>query len=312
MNLSIVNYILEHRHENEKICPICHDEGNLISKDNILVLNCCHSFHIECCIKAFIELDMNCPLCRNVHNFAWGRIDVYKPVIMFVIDNKYYSFLNNFIDSIDINDTILEYAILTENIDAMRYLNSLYNFENDINIHDFIIKNRKFKVIEWCAKNSKDAADDLLKYAIMNTDMFAIMYLIYEFKADIYKNIEECIVYGASKDVEIMAYLIYGLNIDIYMYNNLAFITALADDNYDVVRLCLKNMADPNYHNNSDIKSELENKVSHVPELIIQNAIRKLGFFAAIKVITKMCIHYMDELELFEVLLKEIDHYRTV
>lgn len=310
MNLSMVNYILEHRHETEKNCSICHDEENPISKDNILVLNCCHSFHIECCIKAFIELDMKCPLCRNVHNFTWGRSDVYRPVILYVIDNKYYDFLNNFGNTIDNNDTMVEYAILTENIDALQHLNSLNDFETDFNLPKIIIENRKFEVMKWYAKSSvyQGATDDLLKYAIINSDMFAIMYLIYEFNADIYKDVGMCIVYAVqSKSVEIMSYLIHELNIDVHAYNNLAISTALSGDNSDIVRLCLENMADPGHPNNSDIKSELEDVVEHVRELIIQNAIQRLSGVNFSKIIIKTCIHSMNAVELFELLSKEID-----
>lgn len=312
MNPSMVNFILEHGNEKDKICSICHDDENSISKDNILALNCCHVFHIECGVKSLIETDMSCPICRNKQDFSWGKSGVYIPVIEYVIDHKYYEFLSNFIDTDgNNNDQIMQHTILTENLDMLKHLHSLNGFHNKLKYINIILENRKYKALEWYAKISvhQDEINNLLCYAITNSDMFAIMYLIYEFKADIYSEIDglSMLCYAVrTNSFEIVSYLIHDLCIDVHTYDNIAIKTALSDSSDEIVRLCLENMSNPSHPNNADMKSELEDDVEHVRELIIQNAIKKLDSVTFSKIISKTCIHPMIALQLFEFFRKQI------
>lgn len=52
----------------DKLCSICHDDENLISKENVFVTKKCgHIFHINCC-KTHIESTESCPLCNTKQN----------------------------------------------------------------------------------------------------------------------------------------------------------------------------------------------------------------------------------------------------
>jgi hypothetical protein len=317
MNPSVVNYILEHAHENEKICSICCDDENPITKKTALVLNCCHIFHISCGVKALIEIDMKCSLCRNMQDFSLGKNGVYFPIIEYFIDNNIYKRLENFIDINDStnNDYMVKHAILTENITMLEHLHNLSMY--NINIFNFIMENRKYKVLEYYAKSSanQDEINIILWHAIKKTDLYAIMYLVYEFKADIY-NINDglsMLCYAVkSNSFEIVSYFIHDLGIDVHAYDNIAIITAVTESNDDIVRLCLENLADPNHPNNSDIKLELERELNDVRALIVQNAIKKLGSDVYSKIIINTCVCKFSMIELFEFFKEKIDRVTQI
>ena len=310
MNPNMVNYILEHAHENEKICSICCDDENLIKRDNIFVLNCCHTFHIECGVKSLTEIGMICPLCRNVQEFTLCKSGVYFPVIEFLIDQNNYEFLENFIDynnsGVENRNHIYKYCILTENIDMLHLFTTNQEFGIDFDVFDFILENKKYKVLEYYVpiliSIHIHKIDELLWVAIEKADMFVIMYLIYKFKANIYNEVGYSMLSDAIKsdNFEIVSYLIYNLGMVVITPNHSAIKTALKEDNYNIIKLCIGSIGDPKDPDNAIIKSEIEFEVNEARAAIIEHAIKKLGAGTFSRNINTSCIHDMSTLELFE------------
>lgn len=65
MNQNVINFIIERSSEEERVCCICHDDDDKLTRDNVMALKCCHIFHVECGIKSLIETNMTCPMCRT-------------------------------------------------------------------------------------------------------------------------------------------------------------------------------------------------------------------------------------------------------
>jgi hypothetical protein len=309
MNQSMVRYVIEHATDNERICPICHDDENPITKDNILVLNCIHIFHMECGIKSLlIEDDMTCPICRNLQDFRWGKDQVYFPVLSYIVDHSLDKMIYEFLDMNDVryNDHMIEHAILTENIDMLELIEQRIHNEEHVNDHivkihisklPFTIRNKKYKVMKYYANSDKQIRDALLFHAVMQSDLYAIMCLIYKFDADINKEYDDLslLCYAIrTHSIEIVSYLLHDCCMDVHANDNRAIKNALDEGIYGIKRLCLENIVD---HNHSD----------NVRALIIEHTIDEVGSRLFGRFICCTSIDDKNVLELFELLNTKIN-----
>jgi hypothetical protein len=325
MNPNVVNFIFEHIDEDKKICSICHDEDNLISKDNSLVLTCCHVFHMECGVKSLIETHMHCPMCRSQQNLTWGKAGVYFPMLEYAIDNDMHGFISiihgHNLTDLTHNNHILEYSILTENISMLKLIHNLsipddsddeYDeddlFQTSVDKYYFTIQEKKYKVLEHYAKaRSKCDINELLLHGIMQSNLYVIMYMIYEFGANLHNKPTggRDMLYHAIRvgSFEIVSYLIHDRSMKVYTYDIMSFDKSAISyafncGNYDIIKLCIQSTLNTKpIHSN---KPKHEKVINILRLLIIKKAIKKLGNSLFSIVICNMDIYKLPIMELFE------------
>jgi hypothetical protein len=322
MNQNMVRYGIEHATDNERICPICHDDENPITKDNILVLNCIHTFHMECGIKSLlIEDDMTCPICRNLQDFGWGKDEVYFPVVSYIIDHGIEKMILKFLDMNDMryNHYMIEHTILTENIDMLELIEQYILHEEHDNDHIlevyipkliFTIRNKKYNVMEYYANGDKQRRDALLFHAVMQSDLYAIMCLIYKFDADINKEYDDLslLCYAIrTHSIEIVSYLLHDCRMDVHANDNCSIKDALDEGGYDIQKLCLENIVDPNHSDNIGNEHDYKNKIINVRALIIEHAMKKVGNRMFSRIICNTSINDKNVPELFEFFYEKIN-----
>ena len=175
-------------------------------------------FHMECGIKSFIENDaMTCPMCRNPQNFLCGMDEVYM------------------------------LALIEQHIENESRINDII-IKNKTAKFVFVIKNKKYKVMEYYAADDKRIANALLLHA----------------------------------------------------NNNCAIKEALSGNSYDITKLCLENIVDPNHTDNVDNVLECSNNIIDVRDLIIEYAIKKTGNVMFSRIICNAKIYDKTALELYD------------
>lgn len=305
----MVNYIMEHCSEDEKICSICHDEENPITKDNILVLNCCHIFHIGCGAKSLIETKLTCPLCRNLQNFPICVDGVYHKLMEHFIDNKSIDIITDILKkSHECINYMLEYSTLSGNYEILYDLEKYIEENNEIiditlsNTVRLAVKCKQYIIIEYYIE--KGYKDELLLYAIQEMDLRIIMYLIHHSNSDPYFRYDDVNLLSyaiRTGSIEIVTYLLYNCGVDVHIDDNQAIIEALGTNNYEMQKLLLENVVDPYHPDNTEHQEAYEIVIHNVRSLMIEYWITKIGISLFSRIIGgDYCINDKSLLELFE------------
>jgi len=280
---------------------------------------------MECGIKSLIETKMTCPICRNLQDFSWGKNEVYLPVIDYVVDNNIYKMVYKIIDNnqndLQYNNYMLERAILTENIKILEFLDDIDNEEyNDqptqtsINLYSYILEHKKYKVMEYYAVNGNQiTVNVLLLFAIQKTDLFAIMYLIYKFGADVHRENDglNMLSYAVrTGSIEIITYLIHDCVMDVHFNDNSAIRESFLNGDYEIQKLCIDNVVDlDSIVINTEQYLYYKAHICNIRALIIENAVKKAGGEIFSILICNTCIYDKNVMELLEFFYKKLQSY---